>query len=415
MIDDYRIDGERLWESLMTMAQIGATPAGGCNRQALTDDDMAGRDLFVSWCKAEGCSIRVDRMGNVFARRSGTDDSLPPVIVGSHLDTQPTGGKFDGVFGVLAGLEVIRTLNAHQQQTRTPVEVVVWTNEEGARFSPAMIGSGVWSGEFELAHAYGITDKAGLSLGEELARIGYLGDVPAAPFPITAAFEAHIEQGPILELESKQIGVVSGVQGIRWYDLTIDGQSCHAGPTPMTDRRDPVMGITRVIERLYALAKTHGPWARATFGDIRAEPGARNTVPQRIVLSVDLRHPEPETLALMDAAFREIVTEVCEPLGLSGVVRDEWHSPPVAFDQECIGAVRSAVAMLGYSNMEMFSGAGHDSVYVSRVAPTSMIFIPCDDGLSHNEAENAAPADLEAGCNVLLHAVLARAGTVGQP
>ncbi len=411
MTDSLRINGQRLWQTLMDMAQIGATTAGGCNRQALTDEDKTGRDLFVGWCQREGCSIRVDQMGNIFARKPGKNDVLPPVMIGSHLDTQPTGGKFDGVFGVLAGLELIRTLNENSIETLSAIEVVVWTNEEGARFSPAMIGSGVWSGEFSLTDAYGIKDKAGLSLGEELARIDYRGEIAAEPFPIAAAFEVHIEQGPILEQENKQIGIVSGVQGIRWYDLTIEGQSCHAGPTPMTDRRDPFKGITQVIEALYALANQHGPWARATFGDIRAEPGARNTVPERVVLCVDLRHPESDTLAAMDAAFRNIVEETCEPLGLIGQIRDEWHSPPVSFNPDCIEAVRSSVKMLGYSTMEMFSGAGHDSVYVSKVAPTSMIFIPCEGGLSHNEAENAEAADLEAGCNVLLHAVLDRANS----
>ena len=406
MMNDLRINGNRLWQSLMNMAQIGATPAGGCNRQALTDEDKAGRDLFVSWCQDEGCSIRVDQMGNIFAHRPGIDESLPPVIVGSHLDTQPTGGKFDGVYGVLAGIEVIRTLNENNCETLASLEVVVWTNEEGARFSPAMIGSGVWGGEFNLAHAHSITDKSGLSIGAELARIDYLGEEPAAAFPVSGAFEVHIEQGPILESEGLQIGVVSGVQGMRWYDLTIEGQACHAGPTPMDVRRDPFQGITRIIEQLYDLAKTHGPWARATFGDIRAEPGARNTVPERVVLSVDLRHPQQEVLDLMDSAFRAMVDVTCAPLGLKGTVRDEWNSPSVSFDAGCVSSVRTAVEMLGYSHMEMFSGAGHDSVYVARVAPTSMIFVPCEGGLSHNEAENALPADLEAGCNVLLHAVL---------
>ena len=410
MPSNQRINGGRLWESLMTMAEIGATAKGGCNRQALTDDDKTGRDLFVSWCREAGCTIRYDQMGNIFARRAGRNDTLAPVITGSHLDTQPTGGKFDGVYGVLAGLEVVRTLNDGDIATDTPVEVVVWTNEEGARFSPAMIGSGVWAGEFDLQHAHAIPDKEGATLGGELDRIGYLGDEPAAHFPVQAAFEVHIEQGPILEQENLQIGIVSGVQGMRWYDLTIEGQPCHAGPTPMESRHDPFQGICAVIDQLYALAKEHGPWARATFGDIKAEPGSRNTVPERVVLSVDLRHPDQDTLDQIDASFRTIVSATCERLGLTGSVRDEWNSPAVQFDAQCIDAVRNATQMLDYSSMEMFSGAGHDSVYVSRVAPASMIFVPCEGGLSHNEAENATPDDLEAGCNVLLHAIMDRAG-----
>ena len=409
MSSSLRINGNRLWESLMTMAEIGATDKGGCNRQALTDEDKIGRDLFVSWCRKAGCSIRVDQMGNIFARLAGRDDTLAPVITGSHLDTQPTGGKFDGIYGVLAGLEVMRTLSDGCVVTEAPVEVVVWTNEEGARFSPAMIGSGVWAGQFDLQESYGIADKQGNTIGGELARIGYLGDQAAASFPVKAAFEVHIEQGPILEQEGLQIGVISGVQGMRWYDLTIEGQPCHAGPTPMEVRRDPFQGISKIIQQLYALAEQHGPWARATFGDIKAEPGARNTVPERVVLAVDLRHPQQETLYLMDASFRSIVQETCAELTLQGSIRDEWNSPAVKFDDDCISAVRDATDMLGYPSMEMFSGAGHDSVYVSTVAPTSMIFVPCEGGLSHNEAENATPEDLEAGCNVLLHSILERA------
>ncbi|WP_295802963.1 Zn-dependent hydrolase [uncultured Microbulbifer sp.] len=405
-----RINGQRLWDSLMEMAAIGATAKGGCNRQALTDLDKQGRDLFVKWCEDADCSVSFDTMGNIFARRAGSGSKngpeLPPVLTGSHLDTQPTGGKFDGVYGVLAGLEVIRTLNENQVETEAPLEVAVWTNEEGARFSPAMIGSGVWSGEFEQDYAYARTDKEGKTFAEELARIGYQGDTPAKPRPLTAAFEVHIEQGPILEAEEKQIGVLSGVQGMNWYDLTLIGQPCHAGPSPMEGRRDPFMGLQRILDQLYQLAAEHAPWARVTFGDIRAEPGSRNTVPEKLILAVDLRHPDQKTLDAMDQRFREIAASVANDTGLEHQIRDEWRSPAVAFDSRCVEAVRSAVADLGYSNKEMVSGAGHDSVYISRVAPTSMIFVPCEKGLSHNEAENAQPEDLEAGANVLLHAML---------
>lgn len=390
----------------MEMAEIGKTPRGGCNRQTLTDEDQQGRDLFVAWCEAAGCTVTVDNMGNIFARRSGTDNSLPPVIAGSHLDTQPTGGKFDGVYGVLAGLEVIRTLNDNKLETDCPIEVVCWTNEEGARFSPAMLGSGVWTGAFDLEYGHNRTDKKGKTVREELQRIGYLGSVPAKPKPLKAAFEVHIEQGPVLETAGLQIGVVSGVQAIGWYDVIIEGVPCHAGTTPMEVRQDPFMAVHGILDKLYQLADDFKPWARMTFGDIRSEPGSRNTVPERLLLTVDMRHPDREQLRHMERIMREIVTNECRKYRLDGEVREELDSPPVRFNDDCINAVRTAAESLGYASMEMVSGAGHDSVYVSGVAPTSMIFIPCEGGLSHNEAENARKEDVEAGCNVLLHAML---------
>jgi N-carbamoyl-L-amino-acid hydrolase len=349
-------------------------------------------------------------MGNIFARRAGRDNTLPPVITGSHLDTQPTGGKFDGVYGVLAGLEVLRTLEDAGLETEAALEVVVWTNEEGARFAPAMMGSGVWAGEMQRDDIYATTDKAGKPFVEELARIGYKGDLPATPRPIRAAFEAHIEQGPILEAEQLQIGVLTGVQGARWYDLIIEGQPVHAGPTPMEVRRDPFMAALPVLQYCYDLAREHGPWGRATFGDIRAEPGSRNTVPEKLVVAVDLRHPDSAVLDQMDEQFRLFVKTTCSDKALDGRVEELWHMPVTAFAPECVDAVRSATQALGYPHMEMVSGAGHDSLYVAKVAPTSMIFVPCQDGISHNEAESAKSEDLEAGCNVLLHAMLKMAG-----
>jgi len=405
------INSKRLWQRLQQMGELGGTVNGGCNRQALTDEDKAGRDLFVSWCEQAGCTITVDSMGNIFARRAGRNNELPPVITGSHLDTQPTGGKFDGVYGVLAGVEVLETLQENNIETEHPIEVVVWTNEEGARFSPAMIGSGVWAGVFSEEYGHSRTDKEGKTIGDELNRIGYKGAAPAAAKPIKAAFELHIEQGPILEQEEKQIGIVSGVQGMRWYDLTIEGQPCHAGPSPMTVRRDPFMALAPILERMYQLAEQNGPWARVTFGDITAQPGARNTVPERVILAVDLRHPNQQVLQEMDLEFRRIVEEESAKKRVNSTIRDEWDSPAVSFNEDCIAAVRDAVNKLGYSNMELFSGAGHDAVYVSQVAPTSMIFIPCEKGISHNEAENADPADIGAGCNVLLRAMLASANS----
>ncbi len=409
-----RIDGDRLWQSLMEMARIGATAKGGCNRQALTDEDREGRDLFVQWCEQLGCTVSVDAMGNIFARRDGRNNDLPPILAGSHLDTQPTGGKFDGVFGVLAGLEVLRTLSDAGVVTEAPLEVAAWTNEEGSRFAPAMMGSGVWCGVHDIDTVYATADKEGKTVGDELARIGYRGELPASARPLKAAFEVHIEQGPILEREGLQIGVLGGIQGLRWYDLVIDGDACHAGPTPMESRRDPFMAAAPIIEGCYRIAAAHAPWGRATFGDIRAEPGSRNTVPERLVVNVDLRHPDAAELDAMDREFRELAAGECERRGLEHRVDEIWHMPVTTFAPQCVDAVRSATEMLGYSHMQMVSGAGHDSLNLATVAPTGMIFVPCENGLSHNELENAKLADLEAGCNVLLHAMLAMDAAPGQ-
>lgn len=412
MTESLRINGQRLWDAIMEVAQVCATERGGCNRQALTDGDGEVRGIFRTWCEEAGLKVRVDEMGNMFARRQGANSDLPPVIAGSHLDTQPTGGKFDGIFGVLGALEVIRTLNDANLQTEAPLEVVNWTNEEGARFSPAMIGSGVWSGHFDLDYGHSRKDKEDVTIGQELGRLGYAGSEPCRPFPIKAAFEMHIEQGPVLENEGLTVGVVTGVQGMRWYDVKLFGQPVHAGTTPMEVRRDPFMALHRILARLYELGSKHSPDARVTFGDIKAVPGSRNTVPEELILAVDLRHPDQGILGELDSGMRAIVEESARECGLDFQIHDEWHSPAVAFDADCINAVRGAVAMLDYPHREMVSGAGHDAVYVSQVAPTSMIFVPCAGGISHNEAEDATPSDLEAGCNVLLHAMLERANAV---
>lgn len=415
-----RINGERLWQRLMTMAQIGATPKGGVCRVALTEEDRRGRDLFIQWCREANCTISIDQMGNIFARRAdsglslglslGLSDDLPPVLAGSHLDSQPTGGKFDGVYGVLAALEVVETLNDQQIQTTAPLEIVSWTNEEGARFAPAMIASGVFAGVFDLAYGWSRKDGEGHSLGEALQQIGYMGDAPMGNRPIKAAFELHIEQGPILESEGKAVGIVTGVQGIRWYELTIEGKEAHAGPTPMSHRRDPVQGMIPILRRIYELATKNAPHGRATIGNIQAEPGVINTVPSRLTIQVDLRHPEAAVLDEMHSALQQIVSSECAARELNGQVNQIWYSPPVAFDPNCITAVREAAKTVGTPAMEIVSGAGHDAVYLARVAPTSMIFIPCENGLSHNELENATKEDVIAGANVLLHAVLAQAG-----
>lgn len=399
------VDGERLWQSLMDMAVIGATEKGGVARLALTDLDRQGRDLFVSWCEAAGCSIRVDQMGNIFAHRGGLEDDLPPIVMGSHLDSQPTGGKFDGVYGVLAGLEVIRSLNDHDVETRSPVEVAVWTNEEGARFAPAMIGSGVFAGAFDLEYGLSRESTEGVTLGEELERIGFAGDEPIGAGKPGAHLEVHIEQGPILEAEGLQIGIVTGVQGIRWYDATVEGEETHAGPNPMDMRKDPVKESLPLLQKIYQIAQSHAPDARVTIGQLEAYPGSRNTVPGSTRFTVDIRHPEAHILDEMDQELRGIVADYPRDK-VSVSIEEIWHSPPVPFDPACLQAIRQGVLTFGYPAKEMVSGAGHDSVYLSRVAPTAMIFIPCEKGISHNESENATPSDVTAGANVLFQTVL---------
>lgn len=406
---DLRIHGGRLWDSLMTMAQIGATPKGGCNRQAMTDEDMAGRDLFVRWCIQAKASVKMDAIGNIFARREGKVPDSPPVMIGSHLDTQITGGKFDGVYGVLSGVEILRLLDENAIETNCPIEIVVWTNEEGVRFAPAMMGSGVWCGTLDLNEMYRATDKSGISLESELRRHGCKGRTPAEARPVKAAFEVHIEQGPILETQGAQIGVVTSAQGVRWYDLAIEGEACHAGPTPMEARRDPVAGLLPVLRNCYDLTAQHAPWARVTIGDIRTEPGARNTVAERSSAKIDLRHPEAGVLDKMDRELRASVARECESRKLEGSIEEVWRMPVTDFAPECIAAVRHAAGRLNYSHMNMVSGAGHDCVNLASVAPAGMIFVPCEGGISHNEAEKAKPEDLEAGANVLLQAVLSMA------
>ncbi len=401
-----KVDGQRFWDSLMEMAKIGATPKGGCNRQTLTDLDREGRDLFRRWVEAVGCTVSVDEMGNMMALRPGRRPDLPPVVIGSHLDTQPTGGKFDGVAGVLAGLEVLRTLNDAGYETDHPVMVVNWTNEEGTRFSPAMLSSGVWAKAFERDYAYDRTDREGKRFGDELERIGYKGALPCEPQKWKCHFELHIEQGPVLEAEGKEIGVVKGGQGIRWLDVTITGQESHAGSTPMPRRKDALVAASRVIAALDQIAREHAPHAVVTVGDIRVAKPSRNVIPGEVWFPVDIRHPEEAVIEEIDRRLRLEVEEACNRDALPHKVDQLWHFPPVAFDEGCIAAVRQAAQEGGYGWREMISGPGHDSFYTARHVPTSMIFIPCKDGLSHNEAEWAEPAHLEAGANVLLRAVL---------
>ena len=407
--DNIRIDGGRLWRSLMEMAKIGATDKGGVCRLALTDVDRQARDLFGRWCEEAGCTVSVDKMGNIFARRPGKDPRLPPVMAGSHLDSQPTGGKFDGAYGVLAGLEVVRTLNDFGYETQAPIEVAVWTNEEGSRFAPAMVASGVFAGVFDLDYGLGRADLDGATMGEELARIGYDGDAEVGGRPLGACFEAHIEQGPILENEDKVIGVVSGAQGQRWYEITLTGQEAHAGPTPMRSRRDALVGAARLVGEVNRIGLDYLPGACGTVGLIQAYPNSRNVIPGSVFFTVDFRHPEDGVLAAMDAELRAAARAVSDDIGLEMDFDQIWHSPPVAFDEACISSVRAGAERHGYDHLDIVSGAGHDACYLARVAPTGMIFVPCANGISHNESESATREDLEAGCNVLLHAMLEHA------
>ncbi len=403
------VTGDRLWDSLMEMAKIGGTEKGGCCRLALTDLDREGRDLFSRWCTEAGCTIKVDKMGNVFARRAGEQDDLPPVMMGSHLDTQPTGGKYDGVYGVLAGLEVLRTLNDYDIKTKHPVEVAVWTNEEGSRFAPAMVASGVFAGVFDLEYGLSRADLDGKTMGEELARIGYAGTEEVGGREIKAFFEAHIEQGPILEHEEKTIGVVQGAQGQRWYEITITGQEAHAGPTPMARRKDALVAASKIVTEVNRIGLDNQPYACATVGLLQNSPNSRNTIPGEVFFTVDFRHPKDEVLSKMDAELREYSEKIAKDGGYEMKFEQIWYSPPVEFDADCVKAVRSGAEIAGYKHMDIISGAGHDACYINRVAPTGMIFVPCENGISHNEEEEATPEDLAAGCNVLLHAVVERA------
>lgn len=405
-IDNLRINRQRLWDSLMEMAAIGALPNGGCGRLALTDDDKRGRDLFVRWCEEAGCTVTVDDMGNIFARRPGTDPSRAPVATGSHLDTQPHGGKFDGVFGVLAGLEVVRAMNDAGIETEAPIEVIDWTNEEGSRFAPAMVASGVFAGIFDHEFGWSRADADGATMGDELQRIGYRGAERCGEHPLGALFEAHIEQGPILEDDGVPIGVVSGAQGQRWYDVTVTGQDCHAGTTPMPNRKDAYVTAGRMAAALRDLALANAPHAVSTIGQVEVIPNSRNTIPGEVRFSVDIRHPDAQMLTAMDKAFRASFAAIAAEEGTDADIEQIWLKAPIVFDPDCVEAVRESADALGYANESIVSGAGHDACQVCAVAPTAMIFVPCEGGISHNEIEAATPEDLEKGCNVLMHAML---------
>jgi N-carbamoyl-L-amino-acid hydrolase len=409
-IGDLRVNGERLWGSLMELAAIGATDKGGVCRLALTDLDKRGRDLVLGWARDAGMTVTIDKIGNGFMRRAGKNPSLPPIVTGSHIDTQPTGGKFDGNYGVLAGIEVVRTLNDHGVETEAPIEVAFWTNEEGSRFVPVMMGSGVFAKAFSLETAYAAKDTAGKTVQEELERIGYVGPEEPGAHPIGAYFETHIEQGPVLEDHDVTIGVVTGVLGIRWYDCTVTGMEAHAGPTPMALRKDALQVATRIMQEVVAIAHRHPPHGRGTVGMVHVHPNSRNVIPGRVKFSIDLRNATDALADAMDADIRAFVAKTSEETGLPITIELVSSYPAQPFHDECVSAVGKAAEALGYSNMRAVSGAGHDAVYMARLAPSGMIFIPCKDGISHNEIEDAKPEHITAGCNVLLHAMLERAG-----
>ncbi len=408
-----RVNGDRLWTSIMDMATIGATANGGVNRLTVTDTDKASRDLFVRWCRDAELAVTIDQMGNIFGRRSGRDESLPPVLAGSHLDSQPTGGKFDGAYGVMAALEAVRALNDAKVETERAIEIVSWTNEEGARFPPPMMSSGVWAGVFTQDWAYALADDDMVKFGDELRRIGYVGDAPCAMRPLAAYFEAHIEQGPILEAEAVTIGVVSGAMGQRWFEIDFVGEEAHAGPTPMTMRKDALVAAAKMVIAINQAAKDAN--GRATVGRLSVGPSSRNIIPGTAWLSIDSRHENDAGLDRMEHDFRRAAETTQQETGVEITIRPFWSCPATAFDRTCIDAVRSSATGLSLTHRDMVSGAGHDAVYVSRVAPTAMIFIPCEGGLSHNERENITQADAEAGANVLLRAMLSAAGRESRP
>ncbi|MDZ7909782.1 MAG: Zn-dependent hydrolase [Gemmobacter sp.] len=404
--ENLRINPARLWDSLDQMAQIGPGVAGGCNRQTLTDADNEGRHLFKDWCTAAGMAMGVDTMGNMFFTREGTDPDALPVYMGSHLDTQPTGGRYDGVLGVLGALEVVRTMNDMGVKTRHPIVVTNWTNEEGARFAPAMLASGVFAGIHTEDYAKSRSDPEGKLFGAELERIGWVGDEVTGARKMKAMFELHIEQGPILEAEGKDIGVVTHGQGLWWLEITLTGKDAHTGSTPMNMRVNAGLGMARITERVHQIAMSHQPDAVGAVGQVKVFPNSRNVIPGKVVFTVDIRSPHQAKLDAMKAEVIRAAHAVAAELGLCCAIEDVGHFDPVTFAPDLVAVVRASAEKLGYSHMDIISGAGHDACWINRVAPTTMIMCPCVGGLSHNEAEEITPEWAAAGTDVLLHAVL---------
>lgn len=405
-LEDLRVNGERLRESLERMAEIGATDGGGVQRLTLTDEDRQARDLFVSWLREIECEIVVDRMGNIFGRRRGRRNGLPPVMSGSHIDSQPKGGRFDGILGVMGALEVLRTLHERSVETERPIVIANWTNEEGSRFSPAMVGSGVWAGALELEWAYARTDAAGKRLGDELARIGYRGEAPCSAFPVHSYHEYHIEQGPVLEREHKTIGIPKGIVALLWGDVHLTGQGNHAGTTPMNARHDALVAAAEMILAVNRLPGQCGGDMVATVGEIRNRPNSRNIIPDRVDFTVDLRAWEADRLHAAWDRFCAEGREIAARHGCSAAIDRTWFVDHTPFDPTLVQRLLDAASDLGYPHMPWISGAGHDAAYVARICPTAMIFVPSIDGRSHVEVENTRWEDCEAGCNVLLRCML---------
>ncbi|MDH3664052.1 MAG: Zn-dependent hydrolase [Alphaproteobacteria bacterium] len=412
--ENLRINGDRLWQTLAEMAEIGPGVAGGNNRQTLTDEDAEGRRLFQRWCEAEGLEVKIDRMGTMFATRRGADPDALPVMVGSHLDTQPTGGRYDGVLGVLGGLEIIRTLNELDIKTKHPIVVVNWTNEEGTRFAPAMLASGVYAGVLDLDWAYERADADGKTFGDELERIGFLGDEPVGAQKMKAFFELHIEQGPILEDEGVDIGVVTHGQGLRWLEITLVGRESHTGSTPMPKRINAGLGMARITELVDEIAWSHAPNAVGAVGHCDIFPNSRNIIPGKCVFTVDFRSPDLDVLNEMVSRLKAGAEKVAEAIGLGVEIEQVGAFDPVTFDENCVRAIRAAAERLGYSHRNIVSGAGHDACWINRVAPTAMVMCPCVDGLSHNEAEDITKEWSTAGAEVLFHAILETAEISGE-
>lgn len=410
--ENLKVDGNRLWDSLMEMAKIGPGVAGGNNRQTLTDEDAAGRALFQKWCEEAGMTMGVDEMGNMFMHREGEDPEALPVYVGSHLDTQPTGGKYDGVLGVLAGLEIVRTLNDLDIKTKHPIVVTNWTNEEGTRFAPPMLASGVFAEMHTLEWAYDREDAEGKKFGSELERIGWRGEEKVGDRKMHAFFELHIEQGPILEAENKDIGVVTHGQGLSWTQVTITGKDSHTGSTPMPMRKNAGLGMARVLELVDEIAWSHKPHAVGAAGHIDVYPNSRNVIPGKVVFTVDFRSPELDVIADMERRLQEGARKICDEMGLEVEFEKVGGFDPVKFDENCVSAIRNAAERLGYTHTNIISGAGHDACWINRLYPTAMVMCPCVDGLSHNEAEEISLDWARAGADVLFHAVVETAEIV---
>jgi N-carbamoyl-L-amino-acid hydrolase len=410
--DELRVDGARLRRSLEAMAEIGATAAGGVQRLALSDEDKRSRDLLVEWLHELGAEVTVDEMGNIFGRRAGRDDSLDPVLTGSHLDTQPRGGRFDGVYGVMGALEVLRTLHDHDVRTERPVVVVDWTNEEGSRFAPAMMASGVWAGALDRDWAYAKRDADGRAFGDELARIGYRGRAPCRRRPFHAYYELHIEQGPLLEREHRTIGVPCGIVCLHWYDVFVEGTANQVGPTPMEGRADALVAASEMVLAVRDVATKARGGLVATVGELRVQPNSRNVIPGSVGFTVDLRAWDDDLAVRSWRALQQSFARAAAHHGCGLRLEETWRAPHAEFDPGLTTRVRAAAARLGFSTLDLESGAGHDAGYLSAVGPTAMVFVPSRGGRSHVEVEETSWEDCTAGADVLLQCVVESATEV---